>query len=191
MQAPSKTKPAGSLWRRVLFGRPALETPGDVLGALEAGWSLDAFLALQRLAQGGDFSCQLRLAGMYEHGEGITANLVDAVHWYTQAAEGGNVEAQARLGLIFFQTREDSDAPDTPPPLTDRDDKSGLLGHSLPLARDLHKAAHWNRLAADAGNAPSCVRIGQQLAMGLGVGQDLGRAEHYFQIAGAEDLASA
>jgi TPR repeat protein len=60
---------------------------------------------------------------MYLRGEGITRNYQKAFKWCQLAANQGNVNAQANLGLMY--------------------------GHGKGLDQDYHQAAKWYRLAAE------------------------------------------
>lgn len=57
--------------------------------------------ALQRAANGGDASAQLKLAQAYEDGNGVPKDVVQAAAWYRKAAEQGNAEAQNSLGVMY------------------------------------------------------------------------------------------
>ena len=104
---------------------------------------------------------QLRLAELYERGDGVPQSFAEAERWYRSAAEQGSVEAQARLGEIFLtrlappdtataaaiERIEDSQTPDS---LLKR-----LYPQGLAIAQDPAQAADWNRGAAQAGDAAS------------------------------------
>ena len=51
---------------------------------------------LREAAEGGDAKAQVRLAGMYYHGQGAAQDLREAAKWYRKAAEQGNEEAEYR-----------------------------------------------------------------------------------------------
>lgn len=46
-------------------------------------------------------SAQYKLGYMYDYGQGISQNRVEAAKWYKKAAEQENVDAQYRLGNMF------------------------------------------------------------------------------------------
>jgi TPR repeat protein len=66
------------------------------------GNKADAAALFRALAEGGNAQAQLRLAQLYEHGEGVLQNFVEAVRWFRSAAEQGLVPAMARLGEIYL-----------------------------------------------------------------------------------------
>ena len=70
----------------------------------------DAAALFRELAEGGSAHAQLRLAQLYERGEGVLQSFVEAVRWYRSAAEQGSANAQARLGEIYLTGMA---APDT------------------------------------------------------------------------------
>jgi len=45
---------------------------------------------------------QLRLAQLYEHGEGVLQSFTEAVHCYARAAEQNSLPAIKRLGEIYL-----------------------------------------------------------------------------------------
>ena len=54
------------------------------------------------LAKQGNSWGQLRLAIMYDKGEGIPENDVEAVKWYRKAAVQGDPDAQHNLGAMYY-----------------------------------------------------------------------------------------
>jgi TPR repeat protein len=177
--------------------------------SLSAGWSQASFEALKALALTGHHGAQYRLGRIYETADGVVQSLPDAVHWYRQAAEGGDVAAQVRLGLIYFIE------PPGPASLTgveeaarDGGDKGGSEGegnaagiaplpgalaqffpHGVTVRQDFAEALKWNRLAAEAGSADAQARLGHQYALGLGVAADPAAAERWFAAAAEQSSA--
>ena len=159
---------------------------------LSRGWSFAAFDKLQQLAENNNVSAQYRLGQMFERAKGVVQNLPDAVQWYRRAAERGHAFSQARLGLIHFLD------PLSPAALTpDEFERFGgeprsgtVLKESFPngfvVEKDHVQAAHWNRLAAEAGVAEAQARYGLQLANGLGLDRNVTEAERWFLAAAAQ-----
>jgi hypothetical protein len=54
----------------------------------------------------GDPSAQFTLGRMYDAGAGVSKDAVKAVEWLTLAAEQGNQDAPAHLGMIYARGRE-------------------------------------------------------------------------------------
>ena len=69
--------------------------------ASRLGNTADAGQLFERAAQGGFAPAQLRLAGMYEQGQGVDRDLTRAISWYERAAEGGNLNAMHRLATLL------------------------------------------------------------------------------------------
>jgi uncharacterized protein len=66
------------------------------------GRQADAASMFRQLAEGGDRQAQLRLGQLYERGEGVLQNFIEAVRWFRAAADQGCVPAMARLGEIYL-----------------------------------------------------------------------------------------
>ncbi len=185
-----------------------------LIAELEGAWSLEAFEEVRALAESGNAQAQYYLGNVYETANGVVQNLADAVHWYLLAAEQGYAKAQARLGLIYFiepppaaglshdsrteyvggvrdggaDDRKTSDAIGSG---SNAVRLSGTLGKSFPngfgVGQNYVEAAKWNRRAADAGIAEAQTRFAHQLALGLGVACDPGRAMRYFHAAARQN----
>jgi hypothetical protein len=59
----------------------------------------------RKAAEQGDVVAQFNLGLMYEHGQGVPQDYVQAVAWYRKAADQGNAEAQNNLGLMYYNGR--------------------------------------------------------------------------------------
>jgi len=57
----------------------------------------------ERLAFQGDAEAQYRLALKYHNGDKVETDLVEAVKWYTLAAEQGNAHANLGLALCYMR----------------------------------------------------------------------------------------
>ena len=57
--------------------------------------------ALAAAAQGGDVPAMVRLAAIYEYGEGVAQDFVKSNELYCKAAARGNPDALLRMGLIY------------------------------------------------------------------------------------------
>ena len=60
-----------------------------------------ALQGLRTLAGAGHASAQLNLGLMYDKGEGVSRDAVQAVAWYRKAAEQGHASAQSNLGAMY------------------------------------------------------------------------------------------
>ena len=82
---------------------------------------------LRTRAEQGDVVAQLLLGDMYDNGEGVAQDAVEAVRWFRLAAEQGDSDAQYNIGAMYAG------------------------GRGVP--EDDAEAARWYRLAADQGLA--------------------------------------
>ena len=173
----------GSLFRRGPFGRGSAERAER---ALAKNQFADAALIYRKLAESGDSAAQVRLAQLYERGQGVVQSFVDAVRLYRAAAEQGSVVAQARLGEIYLTGL---DAPATASASAIERLKSGdaqgsvlnrLFPQGMAVNKDLEEAVKWNTSAAELGDAGAQARLGYQYASGLGVERDLAAAERWY-----------
>ena len=73
------------------------------LEATKRGDYQTAFKLWLPLAEQGDASAQFNLGMMYDKGEGVKQDDVEAVKWYRQAAEQGYAKAQYNLGVMYYQ----------------------------------------------------------------------------------------
>ena len=73
------------------------------LEATKRGDYQTAFKLWLPLAEQGDASTQFNLGLMYNKGQGVKQDDVEAVKWYRQAAEQGYAKAQYNLGVMYYQ----------------------------------------------------------------------------------------
>ncbi|MDF1839560.1 MAG: tetratricopeptide repeat protein, partial [Planctomycetota bacterium] len=93
---------------------------GDYQVALQ-GWSTEA--------NAGDAKAQYLVGLMYDEGQGVPEDRVEAARWYRLSADQGNAAAQSNLGLLYFR------------------------GHGVERSKD--EAARWFGRAAAQGFAPA------------------------------------
>ena len=110
-------------------------------------------------AELGDAEAQHNLGFMYDFGEGIPEDNVQAVYWYTKASEQGYAIAQYRLGIMY---------------------NSGEG-----VAKDDVEAVSWFREAAEQGNAEAQYNLGIMYGKGEGVSKDYVEAYAWFDLSAA------
>lgn len=115
------------------------------------------FYETKQLAMDGVADAQYNLGHMYEVGQGVEANLEEAVQWYRKAAEQGNARAEIRLGLMH------------------------LNGEGV--EKDAVKAAEYLTKAAEKGYAEAQYNLGLLYMKGEGVAQDMALAKELFRKA--------
>lgn len=85
---------------------PKVETPSAA--ALSAAIETASFAQLRQLAKKGEPAAENVLGLRYFQGdekEGVKQDEREAVHWFTAAAEHGNVAAQSKLGFLYWSGR--------------------------------------------------------------------------------------
>lgn len=137
----------------------------SALAALEDGRSADAVATLRELAEEDYAAAFLRLAKLYETGEGVAADSVRARRWTQRAAEAGDVRAMHDLGVYF------------------------ALGEGGP--RDDTAAFRWFLRAAERGLADSQYNVGVFHQTGRGVTADAAEALYWFTLAARQGDAGA
>ena len=102
---------------------------------------------------------------MYQHGQGVPKDYVQAVKWYRLAADQGDARAQFNLGAMYD------------------------VGEGVP--KDDAQAVKWFRLAADQANAWAQFNLGSLYFRGEGVPKDYVLAYMWRNLAaaGASDAA--
>ena len=78
---------------------PPLERVEELLAQ---GEKAQAAALLRELAQKGNGQAQFRLGQLYERGEGVLQNFIEASKWFREAGEQAYVPAMARLGEIYL-----------------------------------------------------------------------------------------
>ena len=73
------------------------------LGLAQAVWAdnVPDFKETLQVAEQGDAAAQYNLGVMYDQGQGVRQDYVQAVYWYRKAAEQENAKAQYNLGLMY------------------------------------------------------------------------------------------
>ncbi|MGE0595969.1 MAG: hypothetical protein AB7P07_06375 [Hyphomonadaceae bacterium] len=147
---------------------------GDIIAQYElglqriaAGRGAEGVTMLRRAADRGLAMAQYRLAKLYERGEGVETDLVQARQWTERAAAAGNRRAMHDLGVYFAR------------------------GEGAPL--DEAAAFRWFRQAAELGVADSQYNLGVLYQQGRGVNASPAEAMFWFLVAarsGDEDAAT-
>ena len=115
------------------------------------------FYETKQLAMDGVADAQYNLGKMYEVGQGVEANLEEAVKWYLKAAEQGHAGAEIRIGLMHL--------------------------YGVGQEKDAAKAAEYLAKAAEKGYAEAQFNLGLLYMKGEGVTQDMTQAKELFRKA--------
>ncbi len=132
---------------------------------------------LQLAAEAGDVAGQRNLATLL-----LGGNPAEAALWYQQAAEQGDAVSQdqvSRMRLAGDSVAQDLTGARVMAERAARQgvipacSRLGMMCHeALGGPRDPAQAAHWWRVAAEAGDADAAARLGAALHMGQGVAAD-------------------
>jgi TPR repeat protein len=123
--------------------------------AYTAGDYASALAQLRPLAEQRDGRAALLLGFMYEYGQGVAANVVQAAKWYGVAAEQGIAPAQDMLGMMYAD--------------------------GMGVAADQAEAIAWYRKAAAQNHAGGQYNLGDMYARGRGVTRDFSVAASWFR----------
>lgn len=130
---------------------------------------------------------------MYQNGDGVAANLDEAIKWYTRSAELNNAEAQYTLGALVFQRQTQSISYPQAVTYYEQAAKQGHVKSQLNLgmlyfrgdviAQDLPAAVQWLSLAATNNNSEAQGYMAQLYQQGAGVEQNTVKAAMWLLLA--------
>lgn len=129
--------------------------------AYEQGDFATALQEWTQLAQEGNTQAHHNIAILYENGQGVAQDLVQAQQWCEKAAQLGDVQAQTHLGYLLAD------------------------------AGNVQAAVEWWHKSADAGDAEAQFALGQAYHSGQGVAQDDDEAADWFEAAALQNHAVA
>ena len=167
----------------------------------ESSMDSSAVIRLQERAVQGDVEAQFNLGYMYDTGEGVQEDDVEAARWYRLAADQGDVNAQHNLGLMY-DTGEGVQEDDVEAARWYRlaaDQGYVNAQYNLGLMYDTGEgvqeddmeATRWYRLAAEQGNASAQYALGLAYARSKGVQQDAAEAHRWLRLAAEQGHSSA
>ena len=110
--------------------------------------SSNIFKFQQKMANSGNVGAQYKLASMYESGDGVTASIEQAKHWYGRAADAGSKPAMHRKTYLITKEQGYDQA------------KNAVWLNSV-------------KKEANARDADAMLLLGQLYSEGLGVKKDL------------------
>ncbi|WP_374375550.1 tetratricopeptide repeat protein [Dongia sp.] len=84
---------------------PAGATAADGWAAFERGDPQQALAIFKALGDAGDSNMQVLVGQMYDFGQGIPQDDVEALKWYQRAAEAGNAKGQYQTGVLYFRSQ--------------------------------------------------------------------------------------
>ena len=95
-----KARPLAWILLSVVVGVAALHVP-----AQQSEAARNPFEKMKARAEKGDAEAQFFLGSVYQTGNGVPKDEVEAVKWYRKAADQGNASAQANLGACYEEGR--------------------------------------------------------------------------------------
>ncbi len=161
------------------------------------------FQPIKTQAEAGNPEAQHELGWMYENGEGVEQNCVEAACWYQKAAEEGFAQAQVKLGWIYRngrgierdlsksehwyrrgaqQYRGEAEKGDVMAQLA----LGWMYESGEAVERDYVQAVKWYRKAAEQGFPKAQFDLGGMFYGGYGVEQDFAEAYKWFWLSGAD-----
>lgn len=129
----------------------------DAVAAYERGDYATALNEFGPLAAKGHAKAQFNLGFMYDNGEGIPANYVEAARWYRKSAAQGNVLGQYSLGGMYYRGEG--------------------------VSQNYKEAMKWFRKAAEQGDAYAQVNLGFMYGAGKGVPVNYVKAYVWYSLA--------
>ena len=144
-----------------------------------------------RAALHGDAEAQWKLGSMYTwYEEGAPKNHIQAVHWYSLAAEQGNAAAQRYMDEVhaverYMEAAEGGDAKAQ----YELGNRYEIGGEGTP--QDPARAAQWYTDAADQGHTDAQLQLGDMYCTSWGVAEDRMLAAQWYERAAEQGNAVA
>jgi len=86
--------------------------PAIVNGTAAAGWKAfengqyeEALAIFKSLGEAGDTNMQVIVGNIYDYGQGVPQDDVQALQWYLMAAERGNTKGQYQAGVLYYRSQ--------------------------------------------------------------------------------------
>eukprot|EP00729_Bicosta_minor_P032467 gene32467-biopygen20869 len=144
---------------------------------------------------------QLNLGNMYDNGEGVKQDHVEAVKWYRKSAEAGYAKGQYNLGNMYRDGEGVEQDHVEAAKWYRKSAEAGFahaqcsLGYMYNTGKGVEQnhveAVMWFRKSAEAGLAGAQFNLGAMYYDGKGVEQDLSKTVKWFQLAGAQGFEDA
>jgi len=147
-------------------------------------------------ALGGNAEAQYRLGSQYDLGEGLPADLNEALKWYRLSARQNHPKAQTRLGQLYRLGRG---VPKDVKAAADLFRKAAFRGDAeaqqalgqlyyegTGVRRDYRQSANWLHRAAQQGDTDAQSLLGTLYAEGKGVRRDIVQAYVWKGLAGRD-----
>jgi len=144
----------------------------------------------QRAAEAGNPAAMRLLGDAYESGRGVEANIAEAVHWYTVAADHDDAASRVYLEALGRKLVDTATA-------AREGDAVAMVNLGVyysngeDVKKDEVRATAWLRKGAMAGNKTGMYYLAMNLENGEGVEKDLPAAMEWYKKAGDAGHAKA
>jgi uncharacterized protein len=151
-----------------------LMQPAYAYDSVRLAAALDALTAQtfpdwEKQARAGDPVAQNVVGMAYKYGDVVPQNHSQSLHWFKQAAQQGDADAQFNLGRIYGKAT------------------GAVYGKQRAVPRDDVTAAFWYRKAAEQNYGPAQLNLGQMYAEGSpSFPRDLGQAYFWTQLSAVD-----
>ncbi len=105
--APVGAAPQYTLKEQAAFAESATANDDKAAAgwkAFEQGQYEEALAVFKSLAEAGNSNMQVLVGNMYDYGQGVPQDDVQALQWYLMAAASGNAKAQYQAGTLYFNS---------------------------------------------------------------------------------------
>jgi TPR repeat protein len=184
-----------------MFSGCAQKEENRVARAAPRPTSPEEFAAMKKSAEGGDASAQTKLGWIYQKGDGVKADAMEAVKWFRLAADQNYPDALAALGEVNQAgqgvPRNLAEAARLYRLAAEKGSVAGqynlayLYEQGSGVNKDEKEATKWYRLAADGGDALAQYDIGQRFKLGIGIGVDNIQACKWLLLSSRQGQADA
>ena len=183
--------------RHLFFLFPFLLAPLAPLHSAQEPPDAAVIAEIRSDAERGDADAQINLGVLYEKGDGVVQDYVEARNWYLKAAERGDIDAQFNLGLLYATGQG------IPQDYVEARNwwlkaaEQGYVDAQFNLGL-LYSGGHgvaqnwkWSPKAVEHGDAKGQINLGLLYATGQGIPQDYTMAYVWLHIAAAQGSADA
>jgi hypothetical protein len=145
--------------------RPALADMAAGIKAYKVGDYKTALTHFRTAAEKDNTIAQFFLGKMYDKGQGVPQNAVEAFDWYRKSAEGGDDDAQYFVGLFYEKGKG--------------------------VSKDYKKALAWYRKSAQQGDRDAQFKVAYFCSRGFGIKRNDEEAVRWYQKAGNQGEVTA
>ena len=149
-----------------------------------------AFKYYLKAAKNGHAASQAKVGEMYERGEGVTSDILEAIRWYRRGADNGDELAQYNLGLCYEEGTGVAQDIKTAFIYYLKAARNGhaasmgkvgyMYGNGEGVTSNIHEAIKWYEKGAEDGDEYAQYNLGVCYEDGIGVAKDIKTAFSYY-----------